>query len=291
MKVSENFSSNVIEMFTKMTKSVKSIFIEAFVQAMRPLKVIHLRRSEFVHAILPDGFGCFELIFFKHIYFDPEIIHNADVIIDLGAHQGSFTVYSLLYMKPKGLLIAVEPNPKAYSVLLENINLYKDLVSRKKIRIYALNKAISLSKGFAKLKLSRWSTDSYLSDNGDFCVETVTLEDLFNLFKFIKNPNILLKMNIEGAEYNLVADERSLRCLRACRYIAVQPHGDPNVLKRALERLGFTAHVCNVALEPALGLKWLNYKPKLYSSVIAVYRLAASSLSKPKVTIVKAERR
>ncbi|MEM2425062.1 MAG: hypothetical protein QXM00_11440 [Candidatus Bathyarchaeia archaeon] len=46
-----------------------------------------------------------------------------------------------------------------------------------------------------------------------------------------------------------------------------------------------------IILEPTLCRRWLKYKPRLYTNVIAAYRLITSSIAKPRITIVKAERK
>ena len=263
---------------------------EVFIQALKPIGLIYLEGNGVKHAIVSDGFGCFEEIFFKQVYFDAEEISRADVVIDLGAHQGTFTIYSALNIKPNGMIISVEPNPKTYSILLENIRLSKHLILEKNLKIHVINRAVYISKKIIKLKLTRWSEISYISTSGNLDVQTITLEEIFSLFHHLKDPTILLKMDIEGSERILLADKQSLELLKKCWRIAIEPHGDLNRIKEALERLGFRISVQNITLEPTLCREWLRYKPKLYTRVIATCRFIASSIAKPKVTIVKAER-
>jgi len=261
-----------------------------FMRALKSVKLIYLKGDGITHAILPDGFGCFEEVFFKHVYFEPERIYSADVVIDLGAHQGTFTVYSVLNMKPHSVLISVEPNPKTYNVLLENIRLNKQVIVEKGIKIHMINKAVYTSTKFVRLKLTRWSETSHISAFGELNIQTITLREIFSLFQHLRDPKVLLKMDIEGAEYALLTDKQSLKFLGMCECIAIEPHGDLNRIKEALEHLEFRMSVHNMTLEPQLGRKWLNYKPKFYTTIIATYRLITSSIAKPKITIVKTER-
>jgi len=267
-----------------------SIFKEMFIQALNLMRLVYLRGNGLTHAILPDGFGCFEEIFFKNVYFEPLRIHRADVVIDLGAHQGTFTVYSALNMRPRSILISVEPNPNAYNVLLENILLHKHLIAEKRIRVHVVNKAVYTSRRVIKFKLTKWSETPHISASGNLCVQTITLREIFSLFQHLKDPRVLLKMDIEGVEHDLLTDEQSLKFIRMCKYIAIEPHGNVDMIKETLEYLGFRTRIHNITLEPQLWKKWLNYKPKLYTSTIAAYRLIVSSIAKPKITIVKAER-
>ncbi|MEM2153187.1 MAG: FkbM family methyltransferase [Candidatus Bathyarchaeia archaeon] len=264
---------------------------ESFFQALKTIGPICLEGNGVTHIILPDGFGCFEEIFFKEIYFDPEEIFHADVVIDLGAHQGTFATYSALNAKPHSMLVSVEPNPKAYGVLLENIHLLKHIIIGKRLKVYMVNKAVYISKNFVKLKLTRHSELSHISTSGDFEVQTITLREIFSIFQHFRDPKILLKMDIEGTEHDLLSDQQSLKFLEMCEAIAIEPHGNPSQIKETLEHLGFKVTFQNIILEPTLYRRWLKYKPRLYANVIAAYRLITSSIAKPRITIVKAKRK
>ena len=262
---------------------------ELFFQTLGVYKLIRLECNEVTHIMLPDGFGCFEEIFFKWIYFEPKTIFHADVIIDLGAHQGTFSTYAILNMKPHSILISVEPNPKVYNVLLENIRLLKHVIMKKKLEVHTINKAVYISKKFVKLKLTKHSETSYISNSGDLDVQTITLRELFSIFQHLKDPKILLKMDIEGTEHDLLRDEESLKFLGMCKAIAIEPHGNFNQIKKALEHLGFKVSVKNILLDPTLCLRWMKCRPRPYTSIIASYRLITSSIAKPGITIVRAE--
>ncbi|MEM2589783.1 MAG: FkbM family methyltransferase [Zestosphaera sp.] len=209
--------------------------------------------------------------------------------MDLGAHQGTFTTYAVLNMKPHSIPISVEPNPKAYSVLLENIRLLKHVIMKKNLKFVAINKAVYISKKFVKLKLTKHSETSYISTSGDLGAQTITLRELFSIFQHLKDPKILIKMDIEGTEHDLLRDEISLKFLGMCKAIAIEPHGNLNQIKKALEHLGFKVSVQNILLDPTLCLRWLKCQPRLYTSIIASYRLIASSIAKPRITIVRAD--
>lgn len=199
-------------------------------------------------------------------------------------------VYSVLNMKPYSMLISVEPNPRTYNVLLKNIHLLYHVIAEKKLKIYTINRAVYISHKVVKLKLTRWSETSHISVSGNINVQTITLEEIFSLFQHLETPEILLKMDIEGTEHNLFMNEQCLKLLGMCKRIAIEPHGNIYRIKKALEYLGFVVSVQSITLEPTLCLRWLRYSPKLYTNIIAIYRLIVSSIFKPKITIVKAER-
>jgi precorrin-6B methylase 2 len=82
----------------------------------------------------------------SNVYFDIHTIRNADTIIDLGAHSGSFTIYSLLHFKPRAKIIAVEPDRNNYRLLLNNLKIFESVINEKKLRVLALRKAVLLEK-------------------------------------------------------------------------------------------------------------------------------------------------
>lgn len=287
---SKNFYNAGAFSLIKLLEKFYSALKEIFAQALNTVNLVRLEGNKVVHIILPDAFGCFEEIFFKQIYFEPEIIRDADVVIDLGAHQGTFTIYSIINMKPCSVLISIEPNPRAYAILLENIHLYQHIILKKGLKVYAINKAIFTSKKLAKLKLTRWSESSHLSASGELIVQTITLDEVFSIFQCLKNPKVLLKMDIEGAEHELLRDKESLKFIGMCKYVAIEPHTDHSEIMEKLEGLGFKVKLRRITLEPTLYRMWLSYKPKLYTSIVATYRLIASSVARPRITIISAER-
>ncbi|MEM4522031.1 MAG: FkbM family methyltransferase [Nitrososphaeria archaeon] len=258
---------------------------------LEPLRCICLKTEGFQHIILPDGFGAFEEIFIKQIYFSVEEIARADLVIDLGAHQGTFSTYAILHMKPGSVLVAVEPNPRAFSVLAENIHLLQQVIAVKQLKVHLINKAIYIHPGAVHLKITKFSETAHISCFGSMKVPSVTLKQLLIFGHNQEKSRILLKMDIEGTENVLLKDENSLKCMKMCECIAMEPHGGIHQIKRTLENNGFKVRIKDFTLEPSLFRTWLNYKPLPYTVLISVYRFVVSLLAKPKITIVKAQPR
>jgi len=91
---------------------------------------------------LPDAFDAIEENLAYNFYFNREEIRQADTILDLGAHIGTFSIYTIINARKGAKLIAVEPVKQNYAMLLRNLRLFKELIAKKKLRIYALNKAV-----------------------------------------------------------------------------------------------------------------------------------------------------
>jgi FkbM family methyltransferase len=237
----------------------------------------------------PDGFGALEenlLIPESNVYFDIHTIGNADTIIDLGAHSGSFTIYSLLHSKPRAKIIAVEPDRNNYRLLLNNLKSFESVINEKKLRVLALRKAVWAKTGTLKFIKTRWSEGGYVADtecDEVTCVDAITLDDIIN----ISSGKTIVKADIEGAEIPVLAASSKLSMVSE---LAIEAHGNTSYLIRLLKLKGYNPKIKVYRLSPHLARQWLKVKPKAYGLIIAIYRLLASSTYKPTITIVKASR-
>jgi FkbM family methyltransferase len=136
-----------------------------------------------------DSFGALEenLLIGRNIYFDILSITEADTIIDLGAHAGSFTIYAILYSEPGARIIAVEPSNNNFIFLLANLKLFENVIKEKSLEILALKKAVWSYRGVLKFIDVSWSEGGYVtpsqSVHSKVHVEAITLDDILNLSK------------------------------------------------------------------------------------------------------------
>jgi FkbM family methyltransferase len=237
----------------------------------------------------PDGFGALEenlLIPKSNVYFDIHTIGNADTIIDLGAHSGSFTIYSLLHSKPRAKIIAVEPDRNNYRLLLNNLKIFESVINEKKLRVLALKKAVWAKTRTLKFIKTRWSEGGYVADiecDEVTYVDAITLDDIIN----ISSGKTIVKADIEGAEIPVLAASSKLSRVSE---LAMEAHGNTSYLIRLLKLKGYNPRIIVYRLSPHLARQWLKVKPKAYGLIIAIYRLLASSTYKPTITIGKASR-
>ncbi len=232
--------------------------------------------------VFTDGFGSIEENIFNSIYFTDEEIREADTIIDLGAHHGSFTIKSVVKSSPNSTIIAIEPNLHAVKLLYNNLRALKWLIVMKRLSIKVLNRAIWESEGIVDFELSWWSEGHHVSfkpRGSGVKVRAITLNDII---RFAKGKTIV-KMDIEGAEYR-VLKSADLRCVHM---IAVEAHGDPNVIARILKRRGFETSIQHHEIKKDLSVAWLKIKPRGYGFLVATYRLMTSQMVKPTMIIVK----
>jgi FkbM family methyltransferase len=239
----------------------------------------------------PDGFGALEENMFMpklytNVYFDVRTIRDADTIVDLGAHSGGFTIYSLLYSKPRAKLIAVEPDENNYRLLLNNLKIFENIINGKKLRIITLRKAVWAKRGSLKFIKTKWSEGGYVADiecNEATCVDAITLDDIIN----ISSGKTIVKVDIEGAEIPvLVASSK----LRQVSELAIEAHENTRYLVRLLKLKGYNPEIIVYRLNPYLYREWVKIRPKTYGLIIAAYRFLVANTYKPKITIVKASR-
>jgi len=141
------------------------------------------------------------------------------VIVDVGGHIGTFSISIAKILKNKCRVITFEPDKENYDLLLKNIKLNKvNSVSPKNI-------AISDYVGKGYLHTEKMNTDAYFLDQSrkGYNCQVSTLVGEMGL-KRIKKINIL-KMDIEGGEYKIFSDKKSLNyILKNVHYFFLEYH-------------------------------------------------------------------
>jgi len=124
-------------------------------------------------------------------------IKEGDVVLDIGANIGYYTLIFAKLVGPKGKVFAFEPDPENFALLNKNIkiNEYKNVV--------LINKAVSNETGEIKLYLNEYNKANhqiYPSKNHrkSILIQTTRLDDFF---KDYKGKIDFVKIDIEGAEY------------------------------------------------------------------------------------------
>jgi FkbM family methyltransferase len=123
------------------------------------------------------------------------MVKKGDVVVDLGASIGYFTLLAARLVGKEGKVYAFEPEPRNFLLLCKNIALngYDNIV--------AIRKAVSDREGFAKLFLSDdyGSHSLYKFDNAKtpIITETVTLDNFFRKEGYHVD---IIKIDVEGAE-------------------------------------------------------------------------------------------
>ena len=127
---------------------------------------------------------------------------QGDIVLDVGAHIGKYTIHTANLVGTKGRIIALEPFNETFDLLCKNIqeNGFEEIVQP--VRIAASNK-----KGQAKMHFLEnwWGLNSIVSTPGENYVE-VNTDTIDSLLKDMKIGQVnWMKIDVEGAEYNVLS--------------------------------------------------------------------------------------
>jgi FkbM family methyltransferase len=137
--------------------------------------------------------GCFEPLETELVM---RVVRPGDVVLDLGANIGYYTLLFARLVGERGKVIAFEPDPNNFKLLHKNVcaNGYQNVI--------LLNKAVADTQGTVQLFLSEDNKgDHRLYDSGDnrssIFVETITIDEAISN---ITDRVDLIKMDIQGSE-------------------------------------------------------------------------------------------
>jgi len=168
------------------------------------------------------------------------------LIVDVGAYIGDTPLY---YAKRGALVVAVEPLPSNYEVMLRNLELNSDL----KHRVIPVNAAISGRDGFVEFSYSTpMDSSASIYGGGRFKVRVRSMR-LSTLVKEVTGMGLdlgkfkvrVLKMDCKGCEYDVIneVDVLGLFDIVKIEYSGYLRGKTYHELKSVLEKLGFTCRV------------------------------------------------
>jgi len=148
-----------------------------------------------IRSLSTTDYGVAWDIYWRGCYQCPEPLPQVRRIVDLGANVG----YSCLFWCqrfPDATVTAFEPHPEHLKAIAGHLS-----ANRLADRVTVIAAAAGVSEG-----------SGYLADAGSSSAITGTPDGypirVVDLFKTVKGPIDLLKIDIEGSEYGLLADER-----------------------------------------------------------------------------------
>lgn len=141
-------------------------------------------------------------VFADQCYADAEMPDDVDLVIDLGCNIGAASLW-FADRYPSATVIGVEADPRTAELARRN--------SAADARIEIINAAASDSPGTATLYVAdSWASSTVAGGDGDgdqVQVPAVTLDELIER----GGPRRLLKIDIEGAEHQVLRASRGLR--------------------------------------------------------------------------------
>lgn len=174
-------------------------------------------------------------------------IKKGDVVLDIGAHIGYYTILFSELVGPEGKVYSFEPHPKNFHLLkktvetnnLKNVEIFQNIVSDK-----------NGSVDFYLSKLDSIGNRMYNSDEADSKIEinSITIDE------FLKNRDKkidFIKMDIQGAEVlaiegmkNTLTNNSNIKIIQEWWPSAIEKYGktaDSHLI--FLEKLGFYFYV------------------------------------------------
>ncbi len=188
------------------------------------------------------------------------------IVIDIGAHIGSFSLFAATMLK-NAKVLSFEPEPNNFELLKENIRI-NDLENE----IFPFQIALA-GKGVKEIQLNAHpdnlgmysSVLLYKNLQKDkkeifFKTKAISLEQVFEKNQLSKCD--LLKIDCEGCEYSVLLSTPE-NILRKIRNITLEYHkgGDVDEIKQYLEQTGFKTRFDQAISNPIIG--WFVHAPLL----------------------------
>jgi len=130
-----------------------------------------------------------------------KIVKKGDVVYDVGAHVGFYTLLAAELVGPNGKVFAFEPLPRNIFYLKKHIKINKCN------NVEIIEAAVSDKEGETNF-LESESTTSRLDQKGSLKVKTVSLDNLWREGKVL--PPDLIKIDVEGAELEVLKGAKDL---------------------------------------------------------------------------------
>lgn len=175
-------------------------------------------------------------------------LRKGDVVLDLGAHIGAYSVKAALAVGSEGKVIAIEPDEENSRLLRANIkiNALRNVV--------VLQKGVWRTKGKLKLRMSiTRGSHTFCTDSSDFWgtgeFEEVEVDTLDNILRELQIRDVaFMKMDIEGAEVEALEGMDETLHMNGLNLAIAAYHRREGVetyrtVFRRLNEMGFQAHV------------------------------------------------
>jgi FkbM family methyltransferase len=150
---------------------------------------------------------------------------EGDIVVDLGAHIGKYTIIASKRVGPNGKVVAIEADPDNFDLLNRNIRLNKlSNVVTLNYAVYSEKKRIKLylptgEGGSSYSKYNTIMSDRAQHEDGFLEINADTLDSLL-LSNMIRQEKVnWIKIDVEGAEYEVLKGAKDI--LSKCADIAL----------------------------------------------------------------------
>lgn len=185
---------------------------------------LKVRDLDYKPVILNKNFSSFDCLYinYKQMFYEDIYSHcdlsNLNVVVDIGANVGLFTLYMLKSRNCKKIF-SIEPTNKAYSQMFNVLNDERN-TSLHKLAIHNFNGKSKIKSVEDNSTISGFIDDVHPYTNHNMNEEEV---DVVTLKTFIDNNKLqhidLIKIDIEGVEYDVINSLSDSELLISDRYL------------------------------------------------------------------------
>lgn len=147
-------------------------------------------------------------------------LRNPGLIIDCGANAGYSSAYFLSRF-PSAKVVAIEPDPENYALLLRNVKLFGGRAETIHAAVWKSNSPLKVRRtGFGdEREWAVWVSECVGNEVAD--VRGITVQSILEKSKFSRIS--ILKVDIEGSEL-VLCDDRARDWLSLCDAIVIELH-------------------------------------------------------------------
>lgn len=198
------------------------------------------RRSSSDPAILDE-------VLANDIYACPQFRTGRCIVMDFGAHIGSFTT-GFLVGRPDARAFCIEPNPFSYSLLVQNLQANRVLARSVCLGAALVSRETLAADRFVRLDFPDGQQDVFeqfqVSPQGRWITLGVSLDALSTLLE--PGVPIVLKMDIEGGELPLLNEFHVFLKNHPVSMLFMEFHGTPTQQEEWVRQLGAIGFRCEV---------------------------------------------
>ena len=167
------------------------------------------------------------------------LLKEGDIFVDVGANIGYYSLLASRYVGERGLVLAFEPVPETYEVLLMNLKL-NNVKNVKAYRLAIWSKQAKIRMiipkgwfGLASIYSTKQSLYRGMKSMNSITVHSLPLDNILKHYRRIK----LVKIDAEGSEYHIL--KGSTKVLHKIQYIIIELTLNAKETIKLLRKMGF----------------------------------------------------
>ena len=233
--------------------------IKRFIEFVRKKKkfedILRANKIELDYQINKSSFQLLESIFVKREYADYFPFYENNIIIDIGAHRGYFSLFAALNSGKDSKIFSLEPVSSNFKILEQNIRQNENRnenrngnengnENKSKCKnITTMKAAVAAFDGQLEIHLSHDTNHSLIGENplsgksnAIEKVKAITLDSLISQYQLDEID--FLKMDCEGAEYDILFNA-TFETLKRIKILSLEFHDLKDPEKSASRLIDF----------------------------------------------------